>query len=336
MSAFASKNFQSHDYALHRPSYSIDFFKYIFKFGNLSEVIKDELSIVDIGCGPATCELVFIPYLIELIESKQLNLNKIKIYVTDISSTMINEAESTLNNLLLNKLSKSIKNIFEIKFLVISGENLNNIINESSVDLVIAAECVHWINPNPWLNSMKSILKSNTGVLAYWGYVDPVFIGHEGEKENINKANDFYNDFVYEEEGKLGVYWQQPGRKILRGLCKDINNIVFQDTESWNDVITVYRDPSKNDIKILDRLINNDINFKIDDEVLKMIKSITFEQFLQYTDTWSSSHKWNENHNEDEKVSKLFYKGLNKITNWKLSDNIEIEMKTFYTLCKKS
>lgn len=339
MSAFAAANFQSHDYSLHRPNYSVDFFKYIFKFLELDNFKNDTISIVDIGSGPATCELTFIPYLIELLEKKILKLSKINIYVTDVSKPMIAEAEKSINEKITNNnnyFSNNLKGIFNFKYIEIEGEKLNEIIEDNSIDLIIAAECVHWIQPESWLKNMNKILKSKTGVLAYWGYVDPVFtddVNHNSN--NIENANNFYNEFVYESDGKLGSYWQQPGRKILRGLCKGINNKIFEDLSHWNDVITVYRDPSKGNTEILERLKNKDIEFKVDDKVLQMIKELTFQDFLQYTDTWSSSHKWNELHPENERVSKLFYQGLSKITKWDLNDSIIIEYKTFYTFAKK-
>lgn len=338
MSAFASANFQSHDYALYRPTYSIEFFKYIFKFSGLNNFKNDNISIVDIGSGPATCELTYIPYLIELLEKKLLNLNKINIYVTDVSQTMITEAERSINEKIINnhKFPNNLKDIFNIKYIVIEGEKLNELIKDNSIDLIIAAECVHWIQPESWLKSMNKILKPETGVLAYWGYVDPVFIDDANHNSNnIKNANIFYNEFVYETEGKLGSYWQQPGRNILRGLCRDINNKIFEDLNNWNDVITVYRDPSKGNTEILERLENKDVEFQIDDKALQMIKKLTVKDFVHYANTWSSSHKWNIVHPKEEEISKLFFEGFNKITKWDLTDKVVIEMKTFYTFAKK-
>lgn len=337
MSAFADKSFQSHEYALHRPSYSLVFFKYIFKFAELTTIERSDLSIVDIGTGPGTCIITIIPYIIELLKNGLLKVKKVKLYITDVSITMIKEAERNIINK-LSEYSSDIINLFGVHYSVIGGEQLLDIIDPSSIDIVLAAECVHWTDDAKLLKCINTILKPIIGVFAYWGYVDPVFVDREFKykSELIQKANKFYSDFVYEEEGKLGSYWQQPGRKILRGLCRGINDKVFEDTVSWRDVVTVYRDPLAGKVDVLDRLIDKDVKFKINDEALKMIQKTTVNQYLQYVDTWSSSHKWNSSHSEDQRVSKLFFKGLHEQTGWELDDEIEVEMKTFYTLTKKS
>lgn len=339
MSAFAAKSFQSHDYSLYRPSYSLDFFKYIFDFANLVKNSQDGkiLSILDVGAGPGTCMVTIIPYLATLVEEKKLNVQKIRLVVTDVSSNMLSEAKKNLIDV-IGKIGAQHANLFELLYFEAGGEGLSDLVGEASIDIVIAAECVHWLKNKDWLNCMQQILKPTTGVLAFWGYVDPVFTGVEkpgNHEKEIESANDFYESFVYEAEGKLGVYWQQPGRSKLRGLCKEANGLVYDDTRCWGDVITVYRDPLKGDVKVLDRLRGQDVDFEVDDEAFKLTKSFTLDQFLRYADTWSSSHKWNAEHDENNKVSSVFYKGLNETTKWELEDVIEVEFKTYYTLAKK-
>lgn len=339
MSAFAAKSFKSHDYALYRPSYSLDFFKYVFRFADLTNIAQEgkTFSILDVGAGPGTCMITFIPYLAALVEQKKINVEKINLIVTDVSTNMLSEAKKNLDKVIDN-LGSHKKDLFALKYIESSGEGLLRLLDASSIDLVIAAECVHWLKSEEWLICMQQILKPKTGVLAFWGYVDPVFTGIEkpGDHEKeITKANEFYESFVYEAEGKLGVYWEQPGRRKLRGLCKEANDLVFEDVKNWRDVVTVSRDPLRGDVSISDRLAGDDVDFKVDDKALKMTKTYTLAQFLQYADTWSSSHKWNAEHGEDEKVSSIFYKGLHEANNWGLEDVIEVEFKTYYTLSKK-
>ena len=339
MSAFAAKSFQSHDYALYRPSYSLDFFKYIFSFAGLIKNSQDgrKLSILDVGAGPGTCMITIIPYLTTLVEEKKINVQKIRLIVTDVSSNMLSEAKKNLTEV-ISKIGDEHANLFELVYFEAGGEGLTELVGKASIDIVIAAECVHWLKSADWLNCMHQILKPQTGALAFWGYVDPVFTGVEkpGEHEKeVEKANEFYESFVYEAEGKLGVYWQQPGRSKLRGLCKEANALVYDDTKNWGDVVTVYRDPLQGDVSVFDRLKGQDINFKADDEAFKLTKTFTLDKFLHYADTWSSSHKWNAEHGENEKVSSIFYNGLNESTKWELEDVIEVEFKTYYTLAKK-
>lgn len=340
MSAFASKSFEANEYALHRPSYSIEFFKYVFEYAGLFDKTKENkqqpriVSILDIGSGPGTCMVTIIPYITDLIRSGKFpSIQKIRLVVTDFSETMIKEAKVNIDQIL----NHNDKEIFTVEYFVASAEELDKHVENDSIDVVFAAECAHWLEYKSWLSCMNKLLKPKIGVLAYWAYVDPVFTKKIGQSDNISvkKANEFYDSFVYEGDGKLGSYWQQPGRSILRKLYVDLNEFVYEEKSNWDDVITCYRDASNESIKVIERVENEEFQFKINTEALKMEKEIKIRDFVNYIDTWSSSHKWNKIHNDDEKVSELFYNGIKKLTNWELDDVVIIEFKTVYTFCKK-
>lgn len=71
-------------------------------------------------------------------------------------------------------------------------------------------------------------------------------------------------------------------------------------------------------------------DFQIRNAILKMEIRVTFEELLNYMDTWSSPIKWNSSHgNEKEKVGYLFGKILEEKIGLKRSDKIVIEMKTY-------
>ena len=336
MSAFSANTFNSHDYSLYRPSYSTEFFQYIFQYLGLNEWKSESINILDVGSGPGTCILKIIPILKEVINSKETPLKKVKIFVSDLSNTMLNEAKINIDKVIRDSLES-----FEIEYIQSGGETIDLKINEQ-IDLIIAAECVHWLNSEKWLDCMHKLLKKD-GVLAYWGYVDPVFTKIEGsdDKNRLKIANDEYNSFVYEEKGKLGEYWQQPGRSKLRSLYKEVNEIALNNEgDKWYETIMCRRDPLIGEIETI---FNNDGNsdgdngkvsrFEFKDDVLKIEMRLTIEQLLNYMDTWSSSFKWNSSH--EEKVSLLFGKKLEEKVGLKKSDDIVIEMKTVYLFTKK-
>lgn len=329
MSEFATPDFNSRDYSLFRPSYSAGFFKYILKYAgfNKNEWDSDTLSIVDIGSGPGTCIITLLPIIYEYIKLKDIDVKKVEIYVSDVSEVMLNEAKKNINHTL--EIFDD-KNLFTIKYLRTGGEEIANSVKEESIDVVLAAECAHWLNVEKWFESVHQILKSNTGVFAYWGYVDPNFIKVNGNKEAADKVNIFYQDFVYEKGGKLGPYWEQPGRRILCGLYKGINNLILKD-KRWKDNVICTRDIKNQKIAI----INKAPNFTIDKNILKIAKNMKVIDFLSYMDTWSSSSKWNKENPTKGKISLLFYEQLESVIAWKLTDSIEVEMQTVYSLNKK-
>lgn len=327
MSAFSAKTFNSHQYALYRPSYSTEFYKYILEYAQVRPDAKT-LSIVDIGSGPGTCAITIISYLSEQIKNGKYTLNKVIIYVTDVSETMILEAEKNINDILA---SISNGDLFEIKYSIIGAENIDSVVTPHSIDVVTAAQSIHWAETSKWLDCMKKILVKGTGVLAYWGYVDPVFTKINGTTEHNKTANDFFELFVYDDKDALGPHWQQPGRNILRGLYKDINAAVLKDTASWKDCVVCSRDPSKDDGC---EVTKTGEAIDVDKEALKMTRRGTVENYVNYVNTWSSSYKWNQLHSEAEQANKLFYERLRELISWSLQDEIEIEFKSVYTFCK--
>lgn len=329
MSEFSANNFKSHDYSLFRPSYSPSFFKYILEYSrfNSDDWKSKTLSIVDIGSGPATCIITLLPIIYEYVISNDLNIENVEIYVTDVSEVMLDEAKKNVDKILR---SFDDLKLFSIKYLNVSGEDIAKSVDSESIDIVFAAECAHWLNVDKWFQSVYEVLKTGTGVFAYWGYVDPNFIKINDSEENAKTANVFYEDFVYEKGGKLGPYWEQPGRGILRSLYKHMNELILKD-ERWKNNIICTRDIKNKKIQI----INKDQHLKIDQNILKITNNMRVIDYLSYIDTWSSSSKWNKENADKGKISLLFYEQLEALIKWKLTDYIEIEFQTVYSLNKK-
>lgn len=346
MSAFSATEFDSDNYFKYRPSYDDSFFKYIFNYYLINFMHKQKkhdfkkLCIVDLGSGPGTNIISLIDVIAEFkVRKFQIwqNLNNCKIIVTDVSENMLNEAKLEINKK-LDRLDKEMNDFFDISYLQCSGETIDLNINSNTVDLVLAAECVHWMNKELMFKSVSKVLKNDIGVYAYWGYVDPVFVEYNKKTgDDIEKANKIYEDFVYEGEGKLGEFWEQPGRGNLRSLYKDMNNYLFNEInkKTFDNILSCYRFVNLG-VEIVESLEDNfKDELKIDNEALKICKEMKFENYLKYIDTWSSSYKWNKEHSKEESVSKLFWKEINDTLKWDINKEVKIEFKTVYTFCCK-
>jgi SAM-dependent methyltransferase len=315
MSTFSSSNYTSADYAKYRPTYPESFFHYILKNAKVTSL--QSLTILDIGCGPGTCFTTLIPELINILKDETNPLREVKLIASDLSQTMLNEAERKITPLLDN-----VKEI-EVKYLQGKAEEVGKHIAEHSVDLVIAAECIHWVDAERFLNGIHQILREGA-TLAYWAYSDSVFIKvGDANGETLNNLNNVHDDFVYGGEGKLGSYWEQPGRERLRKLYVNVNEIVEKDTEHWDGVIKCIRDPSQGNAQTIGGA---------DEEALKMQMTLPFSAYLKYADTWSAAFRWNESHSEEQRASRVFHDVLNKVVNIDYDEEVTIEMRTVYMI----
>lgn len=290
MSQFSDSDFDSKLYDLHRPSYPPKFISYIIDKCVPKE--KEYVTIVDLGSGPGTALSTLLDLLEEKTEKGELKVKKFTIWATDISKVMVEQAKQ--------KLSKYSDNeMFDLNFAVCEGEAVDSIVD--SVDLVLAAECAHWLNVEKWIASIKKVCH---GFLVYWGYVDPVFVDHPD-------LNEFYDNFVYD-KGEFGKYWNQPGRNILRSCFKEINERMEKEFKCE----TVYRNP---------------ITGVGEESPFRIVQHVKVKDFVTYVDTWSASFSWNSTHKPEEKVSLLFYKGLQE-RGFQYEDLLNIEMKTVYCI----
>lgn len=303
MSAFADNDFNSKNYDAFRPTYPVGFLKNILKYVNSHSLSSGSLRLIDIGTGPGTTIKTLIPLL-------PSNL-PIHIMLTDISLPMLKQAKDSLINLPSN---------ITIETIQCSGEELCSKISEP-VDIIMAAECVHWINYDELLENCRKLLKTN-GTLAYWVYVDPIFINNPKAKQ----MNEWYDDFVYESPDKLGSYWDSKGRNLLRKLLRGYNDslLAHEGGEDWKDICVGY-------------LVNNEFesygNPMWCKNLLVIEKDADLVMFGNYIDTWSSSHKWNETH--EIKSSECFLKGLEEHCGIKREEVVKWQMKSSFTFATR-
>lgn len=278
MSAFSDKNFKANDYNSFRPTYSSQLFDSIAEY----HTGKGQLA-VDIGCGSGQASYPLTKYFEKVIG-------------TDLSQTMVDAANGRIKA----------EDQGKIEFKQSPGESLE-FLKDNSVDLVTAAQCIHWFDHDKFFKEIDRILKPG-GTLAFWGYADPVF--------GVPVADKLANDFSYDDPTKLGPYWEQPGRNIVRSLLKGVDppTDYFQDIKVYeNRPGITTSDPSPLQIK----------------------REIPLEFYHKYVTTWSSYHNWKEANKGAADISDIFIKELEAKMNWTPKTTVHIEWLTVLKLARK-
>ncbi|MCJ1244956.1 hypothetical protein MMC30_002157 [Trapelia coarctata] len=156
-----------------------------------------------------------------------------------------------------------------IKYRQAAAEELLFLESES-VDMVVAGQAAHWFDYARLFPEMKRILRKG-GTLAFWGYLDHVFVDHPRATEIVNKYADG------KEERMLGPYWQQPGRSIVQNKLRDIK----PSAEEWEDVQRIEYEPAA-------------YGRNAGDGAMFLEKRMRLMDCENYVRTWSSYHGWQE------------------------------------------
>lgn len=304
MATFAKQDFDSERYDSFRPSYPVEFLTSVLKYAekHAESKAEDPLRIIDIGTGPGTT----IKTLIKLLPATR----PVHITLTDISEAMLTQARASL--------LKNLPQHITLDIIQCSGEELPEHVS-AGVDLIMAAECIHWIDYDKLLANSQQLLKAG-GCLCYWAYVDPVFIGNGDKDSTMNK---FYQHFVYESPDGLGSYWEPVGRARLARMYRDSNDLLLtREGKEWKDIQVGY-------------LVSNKFEAQgnAKENLFVIEKTAEVGMFIKYVDTWSSSHNWKAQH--EQTAGSLFLKGLEDLCGLKTDDIITWQMKTTYTFASK-
>ncbi|CDK26184.1 unnamed protein product [Kuraishia capsulata CBS 1993] len=285
MSAFSSKTFKTDVYGFFRPHYPPQLFTALQDYHK-----GDHKLAIDSGCGPGEASFPLL---------RQLKFNKV--IGTDLSQVMVEKATRT----------RKPEEIDSISFARCGASDLASVgVENESVDLMTAAQCVHWFDTDTWFDEVLRVLKPG-GTLAYWCYVDPYFLG-------APEANKVYENFTYGDKF-LGPFWEQPGRSKIRGLYRDVNEAISK-KKGFCDVQVVEFDPMHSTSQT----------------ALSLRKTVTLENYLGYASTWSSHHKWTEaNPGVKPDILDVFAKELQTKVGWRLDTEIEIAWKTMYCFARK-
>ncbi|KAJ3268865.1 hypothetical protein HDV01_002151 [Terramyces sp. JEL0728] len=253
-------------YKRYRPTYSKKLYDTVYKFHNKHGNAGYDLAL-DVGCGTGQTAV-------------DVSAAFRKVVATDYSENMLKEAFKKEN----------------ITYKVASAENLSEITEPKSVDLIVCSTAAHWFNMPLFYKECQKILKP-TGTLAIWAYLDLEFPNYP----QLTKAYaDYSNKF-------LGGYFA-PGKEYLEHAYTHPNfmNSPFKDFD--------YKIHPKDSNELLMRS-----NWTIEE-----LKGYTWfdSRFLL---TWSAYKTWKEKHPTDkDPVDKFISLVCDQTGQKDLNTNLEI------------
>ncbi|KHC67642.1 hypothetical protein MGE_01010 [Candida albicans P75010] len=360
MTTFSKTNFKSLNYNSFRPHYPPSFYKILADFvTKVESPLPINLPIdktIDLGCGTGVATYPLL----------NISTNVIGV---DLSSKMIETANSLIEKNLQTLSINNPTSTSRIKFITGSVEefvkqqqqqnkdhNIASTLEPNSIDLITAAQCIHWFQDyDSFFQNCHQLLKNDTGVLAYFFYNDPKIVGFsvparedipkeeilklsyqvykkrkEKTKEEILKLSyQVYNKYVYDDDNYIGQYWEQPGRNILKHFCQQVNEKIPRDL--YTDIVINTFKPS------IEK--NNSGNTSIANEEvdldLKKI-GISIQDYIDYISTYSGFHNYKEVTGNDDLLTNEFVKELIEVTGWDLEKTkIDLVWNTGYTFIRK-
>ncbi|KAI3406825.2 hypothetical protein KGF56_000430 [Candida oxycetoniae] len=338
MSTFSKTNFKTVNYNSFRPQYPPSFYNILGRYVQKG-VFQHQLPVeraIDLGCGTGVATYPL------------LNLAK-RVIGLDLSPKMIETANSLVGKRLAelgvnetgaetgagsDDKTDSVSNALPVVFKVGAVEDFINKqesgITEESVDLITAAECIHWFKDyKSFFQSSAQLLKKG-GTLAYFFYVDPMIVNFTGcsrtdfsKKDILEKALHIYKKFAYEDLNYIGPYWEQPGRSILQNFCVDANAKIPRD---------LYEDIEIHTFKT--SFDNSRANEKSDLDLARL--NISLSDYIDYFETYSGFHSYVEHTGNADLLSKQFLNELLEATGWDLNETkIDLVWNTGYTFLRK-
>lgn len=240
-------SFSSSNYAAARPRYTEDLLNKIFEYHKSGSALS-----VDLGCGPGT----ITSYL-----SERSN----HVLGVDPSSNMLNEAKKQLDGLKNVELHQGLAN------------ELPSLLSEPA-DLIVSAQAAHWFHSPPNNTSNCDLWKDIGASLRSGGSL--VYLVY-GDIEVLNYPNLSAFQRV---KDILQPYWQQPGRRFLVNLLRDV------EFPEWG--------------------VNTHRQF-FDKETGYVLKNSTsISAFSEYISTWSSYSKYLEQSNANTQLIEQLNKDI--------------------------
>ncbi|GAA5843628.1 hypothetical protein JCM9279_000812 [Rhodotorula babjevae] len=201
MATFAKRSFDAAAYAASRPSYPRALLDHIVAFLDRAPpaTTAAPTTLVDLGCGPglSTFDWLDLP---SSSTSSSSSHRFSRIIGVDPSPGMVAAARS----ILADRATSAGQNV---RFEVARGDKLSAVVDDHSVDLVIAGQAAHWFDAPATYAELARVLKPG-GAFAFWGYGEFFFPG----KPELSALIPRYSG------GTLGPYWEQPGRSIVEDL----------------------------------------------------------------------------------------------------------------------
>lgn len=306
MSTFSKTGFKTLNYNSFRPKYPQSFYKLILKYANNEHPIR---STLDIGCGTGIATF------------DMLNISE-TVVGTDLSASMVDTSNS-LKHERCDALG--VEDHSRIKFAV---GDIDNITVAEPVDLITAAQCLHWSKDFDkfFMNAHKAL--NPGGTLAYWYYVDPIIVDFRGNSNELDKkamlkaVRSLYMKYAYNDPKLIGPYWEQPGRTIIKNGYEAINSQIpdslFKQVivNQYMPLLDDYMPPSpERDLA----LVRNDA---------------TIADFVNYISTYSGYHNFLEEH-PGSNILRDFEAELKQLTGWDEFTKLDMVFNTGYSMMKK-
>jgi SAM-dependent methyltransferase len=321
MSTFSKTNFKTLNYNTFRPKYPPSFYKLLSQYATKGDEAKLPLKkSIDLGCGTGVATYPL------------LNISQ-QVIGLDLSSKMIEIANSLVEentgNLGIDKSRILYKTGGAEDFL----QDKSSSVEPGSIDLITAAQCIHWFQDFPkFFKNCHKILKLG-GTLSYFFYLDPIIVDYHNPGQLdvdfdvklpiLHQAQKLYNQYIYEDPAYLGPHWEQPGRDILKHLCKQVNEVI--PLELYEDItINTFLpdiDSGKVDASDLDLDLNR--------------KNITPGELINYLSTYSSYHNFKEKTGDKIDVFGKLLQEFQTQLSWDDNTTIDIVWNTGYTFIRK-
>lgn len=197
-------------------------------------------------------------------------------------------------------------------------------LEDSSVDMIVAAQAAHWFDHTRLFPEMKRILRKG-GSVAFWGYGDHIFVDHP-------QATRILKHYAYGDSKQLlGPYWSQPGRSILQDRLRAIQ----PPCNDWQDTKRIEYEPGTG-------------GARSGTGTMFLHRKIKLVDCMNYIRTWSSFHAWQEDHPEAQRrvdggggdvVDKMFDQMRSAEPDWQgdgwEETEVEIEWPTALLLTRK-
>lgn len=288
MATYSEKDFDTAHYNSARPSYPDQFYHTLMEYHRPNHT---QLAL-DVGTGSG-----FVAFkLSEYFD---------KVVATDISESMISQCN-------LDPRTNGCK----IRFEVAPAEQSPASVEPESIDMITAAECCHWMDHPRFFRECARVLKKGA-TLAYWFYLDPVFVGN-------SRANEIYMDFAYgssvEKYGEtserfFGPFYEQPGHEYLRTAMADVS----PPGELFTDIIRHHYHPEKNDR---------------DYTTLYIERKVTLSVYRDYVTSWSGYHNWKKENTGEDTVDG-FMEELADALGVDMDVPVKIVFPTVYTFARR-
>ncbi|KAI1825921.1 methyltransferase domain-containing protein [Xylaria intraflava] len=214
MATFARPGFSAKAYAVFRPTYPPSVFRTVLGYHQLP-LTGSDTTLLDLGCGHGLVARALSPHFHHVLG-------------IDPSAGMVEQARRMTDDA-------------KITFHHHRAEDLSALVRPASVDMIVAGQAAHWFDHNTVFREMARALKPG-GTVAFWGYVDKVFVGADKATAIMEKFVYGFGEVAPGIEG-MGAYWEQPGRNLLRNLLRSVE--VPED--HWRDTTRLEHEPGKED-----------------------------------------------------------------------------------------